>query len=368
MHGVRELVDSAESVLRTSDDFEGPSFFHSLRRAKRSYATGRFDLTRAERLLTSDVRPKPGDLLLARVRRLGHHNKLENPAGRRQALYLGDLVLVCYGARYATDQFEAFVPEDLAPCHLVAAGGIAASCMTEHATMRRPTEIEPLGLVGDAASRVMNLADFAEPHLSVAAQHPYVLAVVGSSMNAGKTTTAAAMIHGLAAADLRVGAAKVTGTGAGCDRWAMVDAGAACVADFTDFGYASTYQVPTTETAQVLESSVAMLGREGVDVVVVELADGLLFPETSDLIDQPQFRRLVGGLVLAASDSMSVGYGADWLLARQLPLFGLAGKLTSSPLMMREVRQVVDVPVLTLEELRSGVWTQRLERGLRVAA
>ncbi|MCA1675687.1 MAG: hypothetical protein LC799_27080 [Actinobacteria bacterium] len=31
-----------------------------------------------------------------------------------------------------------------------------------------------------------------------------------------------------------VGATKVTGTGSGADYWVMVDAGASCVADFTD--------------------------------------------------------------------------------------------------------------------------------------
>lgn len=373
MSQVQELIGAAEDALTAADAVIGapvarPIDGEDLRRAKRAYTTGRFDLTRAESLIVAGTRPRAGDLLLARVLRLGHHRKLESPEGRRQALYTDDLILVCYGARYASDQFEALVPDDLAPCHLAAAGGIAGRCSTQHAAMRKPTEIEPLGLVADGAGRVLNLADFAESHLAVAAQHPFVLAVVGTSMNAGKTTTVASMIRGLTRSGLAVGAAKVTGTGAGCDRWSMVDAGAECVLDFTDFGYASTYQAPTREMAQVLESSVAVLGREGVDAVVVELADGLLFPETARLIEQPQFRRLVGGVVLAASDSMSAGFGADWLLQRQLPLTGLAGKLTSSPLMMREAQEAIAVPVLTLEELEAGSWVQRLGRVARVAA
>ena len=111
-----------------------------------------------------------------------------------------------------------------------------------------------------------------------------------------------------------------------------------------------------------------MLGRDGVDVVVVELADGLLFPETARLIEHARFRRLVSGLVLAASDSMSAGFGADWLRQRNQPLLGLAGKLTSSPLMVREVNQAMDLPVLTLDDLESGAWTRRLALGSRNAA
>ncbi len=314
-------------------------------------------------LLTSEVTPKAGDLVLARVVRLGHHRKLESPEGRRQTLFVDDLVLVCYGARYASDQFESLVPDSLAPCSLVAAGGIVGICSARHASTRRPTEIEPLGLVADTQGRVLNLADCAEPRQTCSAQQPFTLAVVGSSMNAGKTTTVASMIRGLAKIGLRVGAAKITGTGAGSDRWAMIDAGAEAVIDFTDFGHASTYQVPVTETAEILDAAVAALGREGCDVVVVELADGLLFPETAKLVEHGCFQRLVSGVVLAASDSMSAGFGADWLLQRRLPLLGIAGKLTSSPLMMREATKAVDLPLLTLEDLESGKWTQRVGRG-----
>jgi len=367
MQKIHGMIATAKGSLLEVGDNTAAADFRSLtgeelRRAKRAYVTARFDLTRADRLLTAKVNPQAGDLVLARVARLGHHRKLESPEGRRQALFVNDLILVCYGARYASDQFEALVPGDLEPCNLVAAGGIAGTCTQRHAGARKPTEIVPLGLVADADGRVLNLVDCAEPRLKSTTQLPYTLAVVGTSMNAGKTTTAAAMIRGLAKAGLQVGAAKVTGTGAGCDRWAMVDAGADAVLDFTDFGYASTYQVPLAETAAILEAAVGALGREGCDVVVVELADGLLFPETADLIEHAKFGRMISGLVLAAADSMSAGFGAGWLASRDLPLLGLAGKLTSSPLMVREFAETSEVPVLGLEDLESGGWTQLVGR------
>jgi len=367
MQQIEGMISAAEAKLREIES-QSPSresrplSGDDLRRAKRAYVTGRLDLTGAASLLSGDIAPKAGDLLLARVLRLGHHRKLESPEGRRQALYADDLILVCYGARYASDQFEALVPESLVPCNLVAAGGLAAVCTEKHAAARKPTEIEPVGLVADAAGRVLNLADAAAPRAKVTTQRPYTLAVVGTSMNAGKTTTVAAMIRGLAKSGLKVGAAKITGTGAGCDRWAMVDAGAQAVLDFTDFGHASTYRVPLAETASILETSIAALGAEGCDVVVVELADGLLFPETAELVEHPRFARLVGGVVLAAADSMSAGYGAGWLVSRDLPLLALAGKLTSSPLMMRETEAATEVPVLDLKDLESGAWTRLVDR------
>ena len=61
-------------------------------------------------------------------------------------------------------------------------------------------------------------------------------------MNSGKTTTAAHLIKGLVQAGLKVGAAKLTGTGAVGDIWLMQDAGANLVLDFTDTGFPSTYR------------------------------------------------------------------------------------------------------------------------------
>ncbi len=55
-------------------------------------------------------------------------------------------------------------------------------------------------------------------------------------MNAGKTTTAASLIKGVTAYGMKVGAAKITGTGAGGDFWFMIDSGTEPVLDFVDAG------------------------------------------------------------------------------------------------------------------------------------
>ena len=184
-------------------------------RAKAAYTTRRVPFSTASHLIEGDVRPSPGDLVLARVERLGQHSRIELGNGRRAHLFPGDEIILCYGHRYAPDQFEGEVPESLAPCHMVAAGGIAASAVSRHAGKKAATRITPLGLLGDAAGRPMNIADHALPRATPEADLPLTLAAVGTSMNAGKTTTAAYLIRGLARAGLKVGAAKITGTGKG---------------------------------------------------------------------------------------------------------------------------------------------------------
>src|SRR4051794_25563793 len=47
--------------------------------------------------------PSQGDLVVARVARLGQHGALEDQHGRRVRLYPDDLMVGAYGNRYATD-------------------------------------------------------------------------------------------------------------------------------------------------------------------------------------------------------------------------------------------------------------------------
>ena len=72
----------------------------------------------------ADIKPRAGDLVLARVKHVGHQSRLHLPCGRRARLFKGSEIIVPYGNRYAVHQFEAVVPETLGECQLVAAGGV----------------------------------------------------------------------------------------------------------------------------------------------------------------------------------------------------------------------------------------------------
>lgn len=314
--------------------------------AKRSYTTRRVDLAAARKLRTAGITPSPGDLVLARVTRIGQHSGLQLPNGRRATLFVGDEIIVAYGNRYAPDQFEARVPGHLGACHLVAAGGIAAEARSWHSRMKRPTEIEPLGILADAAGQALNVAGWRLPDDNVTpARLPRVIAVVGTSMNAGKTTAAAYLIRGLVLRGLRVGAAKVTGTGANGDVALMADAGAHCVVDFTDFGFASTYRVPRPDVERILRQAVVHAGHSA-DVVIIEIADGLYQDETAALLKSATFRRIVTGVVFAAADAMGAAAGVEWLEQRGLPVLAVSGALTASPLGVEEASRATRLPVL----------------------
>lgn len=327
-----------------------------VRRAKAAYTVRRLDLTSVTglRLISgTGVIPRAGDVLLARVVEIGQHKGVQLSTGRRASLYVGDEVLLAYAGRYAPDQFEAEVPNDLSECQLVAGGGLAARVLTRHAGMSDATQLAPLGLAADISGRVINVRDVAirggvsQPRR----QRPLTFVVAGTSMNSGKTTTVAAIVHGLTAAGLRVGAAKVTGTGAGGDPYLFRDAGAAEVLDFTDAGYASTYRVPVPELSEAFALLHNELTDRGVDAVVVEIADGILQQETSALLREPTVIDRTDGVVFAAGDALGAVSGVAWLRELGLPVLAASGVLTSSPLAVREAQSVLDVPVYSPEDL-----------------
>lgn len=327
------------------------NLINRIERAKSAYSVRRVDLSDASALVTSG-RPSAGDLVLARVTRLGQHQHLEMASGRRCRLWKGDEIIVAYGERYAPDQFEAMVPEDLSECHLVAGGGIAARAVSRHGNMKPATEIEPIGLLANSDGVINVRSGALGPAPKLRPQMTF--AVVGSSMNAGKTTTAANLIVGLRRLGHRVAAAKITGTGAGGDRWLLTDAGAAQVLDFTDAGYATTAGLPAEALDHILTLLVAHAASSGAHSLVLEIADGILQRETAMLVESHRFAKTVDAVLFAASTPMCAIAGVDWLQRRGLTVAAVSGVLTASPLAMREAAGELSVPVHTIDDLATA--------------
>lgn len=325
-------------------------------RAKAAYTTRRVDLDTAKQLLTDEIVPQAGDLVLARIERIGQHARIELASGRRAHLHVGDEIIVTYGARYAPDQFEAYVPSDLGPCDLVAAGGVASACSVMHSRMRSPTHIHPIGILAYANGSRINLSDWALPKAPAPKRNPKVFAVVGTMMNAGKTTCAANLVRGFKRKGLRVGAAKITGTGAGGDRWVLTDAGADAVLDFTDAGEPSTFGLPASRVEEIFTDLTNHLASEGFDAIVIEVADGLFQRETADLLCSDVFRARCYGLLFAASDALGALAGVQHLEKLGHTVLAVGGAITASPLATRETKEVLDIPVVTSKDLATARW------------
>jgi hypothetical protein len=296
---------------------------------------------------------RAGELIVAKVERLGTHDHVEDPHGRRVRLHPGDLVVGAYGNRYATEVYEGYVPAG-ARTHLLTAGGLIGTVASAHEAHPDPTRLEVAGRLVDERLRPLSLEDFARPlpPPSPATSTPITVAVLGTAMSSGKTTSAAAIIRGLARAGFAPGAGKVTGSGSGKDRWSYQDAGAHALLDFLDFGMPSTFGYPLERLDATMTAIRDGLASEGCDVVVLELADGLLQEETAWLA-----RRLPGfaaAVVFAAVDAVSARSGVALLRDAGVPVRAVSGLVTRSPLATREAAAATGVPVLSPAVLARG--------------
>jgi hypothetical protein len=322
-----------------------------LNRVKPAFTTRRVPREAMRTVVNGRLRPRSGDVVLARVDRVRHQRRIELPNGRKAQIFDGDYILVAYADRYATDQFESHVPPDLGPTNLVATGGIASRMLSRSAKVRDATEITPLGLVGDARGIPINLSDYGLHPVRWDTERPTTIAVVGTSMNSGKTTTIQSLVRGLSLAEQKPGTTKATGTGSGGDYWVMVDSGAHRMLDFTDVGLASTFRIPLRILERKLVELVDHLAAAGSGVILVEIADGLFQQETARLIQSRVFQDLIDGVVFAAGDAMSATTGVALLHNVGLPVIGVSGVVSASPLASREAEAAAGVPVLTKDEL-----------------
>ena len=321
-----------------------------LAQAKWAFATRRVRRSDAVCLLDSLAEARSGDLVLGRVDRIGSHKRVQLAEGRASTLYTGDIVVLACGDRYAPDQFEGLAELDPDGADMLAGGGVLGRMRQRHDRMSAPTRVAPLGLLGDRAGRVINLADYAlgqTTHPVAQRDDIVVIAVVGASMNSGKTTAVASLAHGLCRAGHRVAAIKATGTGAFGDFNAFVDTGAHYVADFTDAGMVSTYRQPLGRIEAGLQTLLSHAAGAGCEVAVVELADGVFQKETADLLKTPGVRDGFAGVVFAAPDALAAAGGCAALRTMGIEPALVTGMVSCSPLGASEAETATRVSVVT---------------------
>ena len=70
----------------------------------------------------------------------------------------------------------------------------------------------------------------------------------------------------------------------------------------------------------------------------------------------------VDAVLFAAGDSPGAVAGVKWLEKHALPVVGITGSLTRSPMAVREVRAANELPILDREGLTSTNWKSLLEK------
>lgn len=301
----------------------------------------------------ADHAPQPGDLVYGTVRYVGFHSTLENKEGRIHVISAGSKAVFVFGNRYAPDAFEGVVPETLGrEVDMLARSGMVGLVRSKNANAKDPTRIEVHGYVCDSAGKVLNTRDFPlirDPKTpSAGARRAKLILVVGTSMNSGKSVTAATICWALATMGHKVRGSKVTGTASLKDILHMEDAGASPVADFTYFGHPSTYLLTEDDLLAIFDKLDRKYANNPRNYWVVEIADGILQRETAMLLAAPHVRGRTHRLVFASSDALGAVGGIGVLKDRfDLTPDVISGRCSAAPLAVEELRQYTQIPVIS---------------------
>jgi hypothetical protein len=297
-----------------------------------------------------DQQPELGDVVYGKVTRLGQHVELENKSGRIHRLNEGSTAIFVFGNRYAPDFYEGVIPTTMTnKVDLLARSGIIGHVQVKNSSVKEPTQLKILGYVCDADGKVINTRNYPliKPKKTEKKEdRSRLILFIGTSMNAGKSTSATACCWALTTMGYDVRASKVTGTASLKDILHMQDAGASIVNDFTHFGFPSTYLLEEKEVVKIFNDLDLKYANNPKNYWCVELADGILQRETALLLKSPDVRSRIHKLIFAAHDTFGAIGGLNVLKTE----FGLvpdaiSGVCSSSPLFLRELAEFTDIPV-----------------------
>ena len=330
-------------------------------RIKKTYICRQVDSWSLHTDISDDYHPQVGDVGVFEILHIGKHHNIQSDSKRNVAIIEGDHIMAAFGTRYATAQFEGYVPGHInQELHILGAGGTIGVIESMHDKYEDigPTKLRMVGTAVDRKGKVINTKKMQQqgmiPFSGAAASATKVILSLGSSMDSGKTTSAAYLAHGLKNAGLKVAYVKLTGTVYTKDCDLAWDLGADVIADFGDYGFPSTYLCSEDELLSLYESLLAKTLPHHPDYVIMEIADGLYQRETKMLLTNCRFISTIDKVIFSAGDSLAAINGVHLLNKWGIhPLF-LSGLLTASPLLIKEVKENTHVPVFTIEELAEG--------------
>lgn len=307
-------------------------------------------------VLGEEIPAEAGTVVAARVLNAKtSYNTLEDVHGRMVTLHPGDVIAGALGHRDALYGYSGHVPEKVAvgdELQLLNLGGVIGAGAQRTHTQGEPFRLEVLGSVlefpylGQRVGRPAQIARAALPGATLPHHGeglPPIVVLIGTCMDAGKTTAAAVLIGEMTRRGMTVAAGKLTGVSARRDVLQMQDCGAQPVAVFTDFGVITTNEQNAVAAAHGL---VAHLSESEPDVLVLEMGDGLLGSYgVHALLSDAALVGATRSVVLCAQDPVGA-WGAKALLADRygLGVDVISGRVTDGPTGLRYCREQLGTP------------------------
>lgn len=265
----------------------------------------------AEKEFTLKKLPKDkwqtGDYVVCNIVDAGSNTLLlELPNGRMRGVIGGESIVGVLGERFATLEATGTwqkVEDDLKMTVLTGAG-LLGKLTSKSVFIPNMMEVVYTGHTFRGKER-LTMESFVVPVEEVPFNTPVIL-FVGTSMSAGKTTSARIVTNLFKLAGHRVVGAKLTGAGRFKDILAIKDVGADAVMDFVDVGLPSSIY-PREKYQLKLRQLLNKISQQKADVAIIEIGASPLEPYNGDMAINA-IREHVKCTILSASDPYAV-YG-----------------------------------------------------------
>ncbi|HLO54746.1 MAG TPA: hypothetical protein VK169_10680 [Saprospiraceae bacterium] len=327
---------------------------------KRSITCKNINVHRIEKSIIDTYTPKAGDVAVFQVLTIGKHDSIQSMSGHNIYLFEGDQFMGVFGNRYATEQFEGYVPEKpTIEMDILGKGGVVGILKSMHYNFKDigTTRIKLIGYGVDEEGNVINTKYYNKEKVqfspTLKPNHAKIILSLGCSMDSGKTTTAAYLCRALSIKEKKVAYIKLTGTHYTRDSHFVKDCGAEVSIDFGYAGFPSTYMLEIEELLDLYQYLLKEVSKSNPEYIVIEIADGILQRETEMLLNHEAFKETIDHVIFSSVDSLSALYGIESLVNMNLTPFALCGVFTASPLLLKEVSSRSSIPVLNLKELEA---------------
>ncbi|MBT8181917.1 MAG: hypothetical protein KJO53_10045 [Eudoraea sp.] len=246
-----------------------------------------------------------GDYVVSKILDPGGNTlNLELITGRMRGVIGGESLVGALGERYATLEATGTwrkVKADL-KMNVLTGGGLMGKLTSKSVFLPNMMEVDYIGHVFRNGKKV-TMDDFVETVEPLPFNTPVIL-FVGTSMSAGKTTSARIVTNIFKVAGYKVVGAKLSGAGRYKDILAIKDVGANAVMDFVDVGLPSSI-CPAHIYKAKLDQLLSRVQHQNADVAIVEIGASPLEPYNGDLAINA-LREHVKCTILSASDPYAV--------------------------------------------------------------
>ncbi len=315
--------------------------------------------------LRRDVRIAPeiiareGYIVAGRIRgEKSVYNQLEDVHGRMVTLHADDIIVGVLGPRNALHGYSGFVPDTIRvgeSLHLLNLGGVIGRCTSQNPDVGPPFVVEILGAVqvfpdfqnraGIPAHIGMNAITWDPAGADRVEADVPVVFIAGTCMNSGKTSAACQLIRQLDQRRIAVGGCKLTGVSLRRDTLNMLDFGAQWAVSFNDAGIVST---TAGKSLAVAHGLVQHLTKQGAQVIVAELGDGILGEYgVQDILSDGAIMKHAAAIVLCANDPVGAWGGKRVMHERfGLPIAVISGPATDNEVGVRFIREQLQLEAI----------------------